>query len=256
MTSIVSTLAKRPVRMRRKAERSARAKNTFSLCSTSRGLVKKATWRPLKFKPDRADFDEAASVERRDEIRVARGTGLGPLFRKRSPGQCGSEVMMAYWLFKSEPSVFSFADLMAAPDRRTGWDGVRNHQARNFLRDQIRVGDRILFYHSNADPPAIVGLAKVTRAGHPDPTAFEPGNSHFDPKSDPARPTWYQVEIEGIVPIEPPLGLSRLRGEARLEGMELLRKGSRLSVQPVSPEHFEVVMSLAGLDREVLGRKG
>lgn len=165
-------------------------------------------------------------------------------------------MSVAYWLFKSEPSVFSFADLMAAPDRRTSWDGVRNHQARNFLRDQIQVGDGILFYHSNADPPAIVGVARVTRAGHPDPTAFNPDDPHFDPKSDPARPTWYQVEIEGIVAIAPPLELPRLRKETRLEGMELLRKGSRLSVQPVSPEHFEVIMNLAGLDRHRLGLTG
>ena len=98
---------------------------------------------------------------------------------------------MAYWLFKSEPNCFAFADLLAAPDRTTGWDGVRNFQARNFLRDEIKVGDGVLFYHSSADPPAIAGIAEVVRAGHPDPTAFDPKADHYDPKSDPANPTWY-----------------------------------------------------------------
>ena len=91
---------------------------------------------------------------------------------------------MAYWLFKSEPTAYSFADLMAEPDRTTGWDGVRNYQARNFLRDQIQVGDGVLFYHSSADPPCIAGIAEVVRAGHPDPTAFDPKDQHYDPKSD------------------------------------------------------------------------
>src|SRR4029077_13487558 len=138
---------------------------------------------------------------------------------------------MAYWLFKSEPSCFSFADLEAAPDRTTGWDGVRNYQARNFLRDQVRRGDGVLFYHSSADPPAIAGLAEVVEEGHPDPTAFDPDAPHFDPKSDRGEPTWYQVSIRAVRAIDPPLELPRLRTVAELAGMELLRKGSRLSIQ-------------------------
>lgn len=153
---------------------------------------------------------------------------------------------MAYWLFKTEPGAFSFDDLMASPDRTTGWDGVRNYQARNFLRDQVRVGDGILFYHSNANPPAIAGLAEVVREAHPDPTAFDPSSKYHDPKSDPANPRWFQVSIRAVRPLEPPLDLPRLREVPALAGMELLRKGSRLSVQPVRPEEWEAIFDLAG----------
>jgi predicted RNA-binding protein with PUA-like domain len=152
---------------------------------------------------------------------------------------------MAYWLFKSEPDCFSFADLMAAPGRTTGWDGVRNFQARNFLRDEVRVGDGVLFYHSNADPPAIAGIAEVVRAGHPDPSAFDPSAPHYDPKSKPDNPTWYQVSIRAVRAIEPALGLPRLRTIPALAGMELLRKGNRLSVQPVSASEWGAVLALA-----------
>src|SRR3954471_9894119 len=118
---------------------------------------------------------------------------------------------MAYWLFKSEPDCFSFADLVAAPNRTTGWDGVRNFQARNFLRDAIAVGDGVLYYHSNANPPAIAGIAEVVRAGHPAPPAFAPEADHYAPRSDPDRPTWYQVAICAVRPIDPPLELTLLR---------------------------------------------
>jgi predicted RNA-binding protein with PUA-like domain len=151
---------------------------------------------------------------------------------------------MAYWLFKSEPSCYSFADLMAAPDRTTGWDGVRNFQARNFLRDEIAVGDGVLFYHSSADPPAIAGFAKVVRPGHPDPTAFDPGAEHYDPRSDADHPVWYQVAIRAERAIDPPLELPLLRTVPALHGMELLRKGSRLSIQRVAPAEWEAIVAL------------
>lgn len=159
----------------------------------------------------------------------------------------GTEAIriMAFWLFKSEPDCFSFAQLSEAPDQTTGWDGVRNFQARNFLRDDVKVGDGVLYYHSNANPPAIAGIAEVVAAGHPDPTAFDPEADHYDPKSKPDAPTWYQVSIRAVRPIEPPLTLPRLREVAALSGMELLRKGSRLSVQPVRPEEWEAVLALA-----------
>jgi predicted RNA-binding protein with PUA-like domain len=153
---------------------------------------------------------------------------------------------MAYWLFKSEPDCYSFADLLAAPGRRTGWDGVRNYQARNMLRDEVKVGDRVLFYHSSADPPAIAGVAEVVEAGHPDPTAFDPDAEHYDPRSTPDAPTWYQVTIRALRPIEPPLALPALRSMPELAGMELLRKGSRLSIQRVSPAEWETIMKAAG----------
>jgi len=152
---------------------------------------------------------------------------------------------MAYWLFKSEPSCFSFADLQAAPDRTTGWDGVRNFQARNFLRDQVRLGDQVLFYHSSTEPPAIAGVAEVVQEAHPDPTAFDPKKDHYDPKSDRTNPTWVQVSIRAVRAIDPPLTLSELRAVPALAGMELLRKGSRLSIQPVSADEWDTVMKLA-----------
>lgn len=156
---------------------------------------------------------------------------------------------MGYWLFKSEPDCFSFADLVAAPGRTTGWDGVRNFQARNFLRDHVRVGDGVLYYHSSVDPPAIAGLAEVVEAGHPDPTAFDPSADHHDPRSRPDAPTWYQVSIRAVRAIEPSLTLSTLRAVPALAGMELLRKGSRLSVQPVTAGEWSAVLELAGIER-------
>lgn len=155
---------------------------------------------------------------------------------------------MRYWLFKSEPDCFSFADLRDAPGRTTGWDGVRNFQARNFLRDDIQVGDGVFYYHSNAAPPAIVGLAEVVEAGHPDPTAFDSSADHHDPKSRIESPTWFQVSIRAVRPIDPPLGLPRLREVAALTKMELLRKGSRLSIQPVTAEEWAAVLELAAIN--------
>jgi predicted RNA-binding protein with PUA-like domain len=152
---------------------------------------------------------------------------------------------MAYWLFKSEPESFSFADLLASPGRTTGWDGVRNYQARNFLRDDVHVGDGVLFYHSSTDPNAIAGIAEVVKAGHPDPTAFDPKDHHYDPKSDPANPTWYQVSIRAVKAIDPPMETALLRDTPALKDMVLLRKGSRLSIQPVTAAEWKAILALA-----------
>jgi predicted RNA-binding protein with PUA-like domain len=152
---------------------------------------------------------------------------------------------MAFWLFKSEPSSYSYDDL--ARDGSTGWDGVRNYQARNRLRDEVKAGDLVLFHHSGADPPAIAGIAEVTEPGHADPTAFDPTSKYHDPKSDPSEPTWIQVTIRAVRPVEPPLSLATLRATPALAGMELLRKGARLSIQAVTPSEWEAVMALAGL---------
>jgi len=152
---------------------------------------------------------------------------------------------MAYWLFKSEPTSYSFADLLAEPARTTGWDGVRNYQARNFLRDQVHPGDGVLFYHSSADPPCIAGIAEVVKPAHPDPTAFDPNDSHYDPKSDRANPTWFQVSIRAVRALEPPLGLPLLSSTPALKAMELLRKGSRLSIQPVRESEWKTILALA-----------
>jgi predicted RNA-binding protein with PUA-like domain len=161
---------------------------------------------------------------------------------------------MAYWLFKSEPGCYSFADLER--DGSTGWNGVRNFQARNFLRDSVRVGDGVLYYHSNAAPPAVAGIAEVVEAGHPDPTAFDPDSEEYDPKSKPDAPTWFQVTIRPVRPVDPPLSLAMLREVPALAGMELLRKGSRLSVQPVTDAEWEAVLDLAGIKPAKKSRKG
>src|SRR5262249_11161910 len=139
-----------------------------------------------------------------------------------------------YWLFKSEPEAFSIADLAAAAKKTTFWDGVRNYQARNMLRDAIQGGDGVLYYHSNAAPTAIVGAAEVVKAGYPDRPAFAPADQHYDEKSKPDQPTWYMVDIRHVATFKRPLTLDELRGVKGLEKMELLRKGSRLSVQPVT----------------------
>jgi predicted RNA-binding protein with PUA-like domain len=151
---------------------------------------------------------------------------------------------MPYWLFKSEPECFSFTDLMKAPKRTTGWDGVRNFQARNFLRDDVRKGDGVLFYHSSADPPTLAGIAEVVKEAHADPTAFDPKADHYDPKSKRDDPTWFQVSIRAVRPIEPAIELPALRKVPALAKMELLRKGSRLSIQPVRPEEWAAILEL------------
>ena len=153
-----------------------------------------------------------------------------------------------HWLFKSEPDAFSFDDLMAAPKRRTHWDGVRNYQARNLLRDDIQVGDGVLYYHSNAKPMAVVGIAKVVRAGYPDHTAWDPDAKYFDPKSDPDEPAWYMVDIEAVAPFPEPLTRDQMKKMAALEDMVLLQRGSRLSIQPVTAKEWRAVCKAAGVD--------
>jgi predicted RNA-binding protein with PUA-like domain len=149
-----------------------------------------------------------------------------------------------YWLVKSEPDVFSFDDLWKSPGRTTCWDGVRNYQARNFLRDDMKTGDRVLFYHSGVEPMAVVGVAEVVREGYPDHTAFDARDPHHDPKSKPDAPTWYMVDLRAIERFVRPLTLGELRATPGLEGMMLLQRGSRLSVQPVTPEEWAVVYAL------------
>ena len=151
--------------------------------------------------------------------------------------------MRRYWLMKSEPSAFSIDDLMEAPEQTTCWDGVRNYQARNFLRS-MAIGDRVLFYHSNADPPAAVGIAEVVKTAYADPTQFDRKDKHYDPESDPANPRWEMVDITYIRKFAQPLSLDQLRNEPKLKDMVLLRKGSRLSVQPVTPNEWEHILTL------------
>ncbi len=149
--------------------------------------------------------------------------------------------MSKYWLMKTEPESYSIDDLAAEKNKTTFWDGVRNYQARNYMRDEMKVGDLVLFYHSNADPPGIAGIALIVKEAYPDFTAFDPSNKHYDPKSRHESPTWMMVDIEFKKKFNQSITLSELKETKSLDGMELLRKGSRLSVQPVSKQHFTII---------------
>ncbi len=153
--------------------------------------------------------------------------------------------MPSYWLLKSEPSVFSIDDLRAAPNQTTAWEGVRNYQARNFLRDQMRVGDQAFFYHSNAAPPGIAGVAEVVRAGYPDHTAFDPDSRYYDPHSDPSQPRWFMVDVKLTRVFPRLIPLEELKRTPGLENMLVTRRGARLSVQPVTEAEWRIVLSLA-----------
>ncbi|MEE3372336.1 MAG: EVE domain-containing protein [Planctomycetota bacterium] len=150
-----------------------------------------------------------------------------------------------YWLMKTEPSAYSIQDLAREPDHTTCWDGVRNYQARNFMRDQMQLEDRVLLYHSNAKPPAVVGTAVIVREAYPDHTAWDPKDKHFDPKSLPENPRWMMVDIQLEAIFDRPLPLEELRGVRALSKMELLRKGSRLSVQPVRKGEYDAINKLS-----------
>src|SRR5919109_1541267 len=151
------------------------------------------------------------------------------------------------WLVKSEPDSFSIQDLAKAPRQTTSWDGVRNYQARNFMRDDMRPGDRVLFYHSNAQPMGIYGVAEVVREAYPDHTAFDPADPHYDPKSDPANPTWMMVDVGYVGTFKEPITLATLKQTPQLDKMLVIQRGSRLSVQPVTPEEWDIVMRLGEL---------
>lgn len=151
-----------------------------------------------------------------------------------------------YWLMKCEPEAYSIDDLER--DGETTWEGVRNFQARNMMRDDMKVGDGVLFYASNAEPSGVTGVAAISRTGYPDPTAFEQGNHYFDPKSDPASPTWYRVDLRFVERFPEIVPLDTLKRTPQLAKMVVVQKGSRLSVQPVEKEEFATVVRL--------GRKG
>ncbi|BBO77241.1 DUF55 domain-containing protein [Desulfosarcina widdelii] len=151
---------------------------------------------------------------------------------------------MNYWLMKSEPSAFSIDDLKSMPNRTEHWDGVRNYQARNMMRDTMKVGDRAFFYHSNCKVPGIVGLMEVVREGYPDHTAFEPDSKYFDEKSDPNNPRWYMVDIKYLRHTRRVISLAEIKDHASLENMPLVRKGNRLSIMPVSKNEWDFILSL------------
>jgi predicted RNA-binding protein with PUA-like domain len=153
---------------------------------------------------------------------------------------------MRHWLLKTEPESFSFDDLLRAPRKTAGWDGVRNYQARNFLRDGMKKGDLALIYHSNADPPAVVGVAEVVREGYPDPTQFEKGHDHYDPGARKDAPRWFQVDVKAVRRLGRPVSLDELRSLKALAKMPLLQRGQRLSVQPVGEGEFALILELGG----------
>jgi predicted RNA-binding protein with PUA-like domain len=152
---------------------------------------------------------------------------------------------MKHWLMKSEPDVFSFDDLVKAPQKTASWEGVRNYQARNFMRDVFKKGDKVLYYHSNTDEPGAVGVAEVVKEGYPDSFAMDPKHEYFDPdaKKKGVNP-WFMVDVKATHKFQEPVTLERIRKEPRLKKMMVIKKGARLSVQPVTPEEFEVVLEL------------
>ncbi|MBC8017223.1 MAG: EVE domain-containing protein [Verrucomicrobia bacterium] len=153
---------------------------------------------------------------------------------------------MAFWLFKTEPGCFSFDDLKNRPNMTEPWDGVRNFQARNFLRDSIKPGDRVLFYHSSIPEPAVVGIAEVVRAGYPDFTALDPNGEHFDPKASTLNPIWYMVDVRYAEPFPRAVTLEQIKNNPALADMPLVKR-SRLSIQPVSADEWSIILAMGGI---------
>lgn len=152
---------------------------------------------------------------------------------------------MNYWLIKSEPDAFSIDDLKNSPGKKDHWDGIRNYQARNFMRDDMRKGDQVLFYHSNCKEPGIVGIAEITSGAYPDHTAFDASSNYFDPKSDPENPRWLMVDVRYKRKTRRLISLSELKSHAeRLDNFALVRRGNRLSIMPVSKAHWDFILSL------------
>ncbi|MCH8897440.1 MAG: EVE domain-containing protein [Chloroflexi bacterium] len=149
-----------------------------------------------------------------------------------------------YWLFKSEPSNYSFDDLLSETDQTAEWDGVRNYQARNLIRDDMKVGDGILFYHSSTDPTAVVGTATIAREAYPDSTAWDPQGKYYDPKSSPDNPTWMMVDIKAGEKFARPVTLQEIKLNPKLEGMMLVRRGMRLSIQTLTEEEWDEIVAL------------
>lgn len=152
---------------------------------------------------------------------------------------------MRYWLLKSEPDVFSLEDLKNSPNQTEPWDGIRNYQARNLMRDEMKVGDQAFFYHSRQAEPAIVGTVKVVREAYPDHTSWDPSSKYFDEKSSPENPRWLMVDVQFESEFSRPVTLKELRSVPELKEMFLLRKGMRLSVQPVTEEEFQLILAIA-----------
>ena len=151
---------------------------------------------------------------------------------------------MKYWLMKSEPDVFSIDDLSKQPNQKSHWDGVRNYQARNFMRDEMDVGDKVLFYHSNCKVPGIVGIATVASSSYPDHTSWDKKSEYFDPKSGPDNPRWFMVDVKFEEKFSRTVSLNEMKEVKALAEMLILRKGNRLSITPVQKKEFQTVLDL------------
>ncbi len=149
-----------------------------------------------------------------------------------------------YWLVKSESDVFSIDDLEKAENGTTYWDGVRNYQARNYLRDQMKIGDKVLYYHSNSEPNAVVGICEVIKEGYPDFTQFDGENKHYDPKADPNSPTWFMVDVKFVKKLKKPVTLEEIKQNPKLKDMKLVQRGNRLSVMPVNKDEFDEIVKM------------
>ncbi|MGB5305214.1 MAG: EVE domain-containing protein [Gammaproteobacteria bacterium] len=151
---------------------------------------------------------------------------------------------MKYWLMKSEPDVFGIDDLKAAPGKTEPWDGVRNYQVRNMMRDEMQPGDLAFFYHSNCKQPGIAGIMKITRAGYPDSTAFDPKKKYYDPKSDPDNPRWFMVDVKYVRHMRRVITLAELKDYPQLSDLPLVRRGNRLSVLPVTKQQWDFILAV------------
>lgn len=154
-------------------------------------------------------------------------------------------MAVKYWLVKSEPEIFSITDLEKAKNKTTCWSGVRNYQARNYMRDEMKLGDPVLFYHSNTDAPAVVGVCEVVNEGYPDYTAFDPKDRHYDPKSKKEDPIWMMVDIQLVKKFSRPVTLTEIRTKRSLCNLPLVQMGNRLSVMPVGKDEYEEIISLS-----------
>ena len=149
-----------------------------------------------------------------------------------------------YWLFKSEPNAFSINDFQNSPGKNTYWDGVRNYQARNFIRDDMRKGDGVLFYHSNTDPIAVVGYCEIVKEAYPDHTQFDPDNKHFDKAAKQVDPRWIMVDIKFVEKFNHPVTLKKIKDNPKLKNMRLIQRGNRLSIMPISKKEWDEILKM------------
>lgn len=209
---------------------SAAKRSTVKKSAAKKPAAKKLAARKPAVKP-REDVPPS-------QFATPEGGPWGKCFLPRSNGE------KRYWLVKSEPETFGWSDLVRAANQTTHWDGVRNHAARNFLRDGMRHGDLVFFYHSSTEPAAIVGICEVQREAYPDHTALDPAHAGYDPDSSPAKPTWFMVDLRAVEPLPVPVTLAMIKKAKALAQMALLRIG-RLSVTPVTPAEWQAILALS-----------